>query len=308
MNPRDGFDPSPTASALRTRDGIGLIELIAVVWRRKLSIGVATLAGALLGLAAASLLPPSWRATALVQIGQVGQTTPAAMNPAAQELVESPARAAERVNDPVFVRQLLSRLGLEPDEAGQGEAAIIVGSLKASTPKGADLLELRVSGSSADQAKATAVAAVALLADAHDRIAEPTVMRLRGQLKAAVDELDAAVRERAKLAEVFGGREVVGAGNRFAESVLLGDLLAKKDGEIREMRDRRLQLEEQLSPSRTFRTALLSDVYVPRRQTFPKRSLFVAAGAVFGLLAGLLRALAVTPVAAGPSLPPGGPA
>lgn len=304
MNPREGFVTAAEPVA-RTREGIGLIELIWIVWRRKLPILGAMLAGGLLGFAAMSALAPTWRATALVQIGQVGQTTPAAMNPAAQELVESPARAAERINDPVFVRLLLSKLGLQ---AHEGEGALVIGSLKASTPKGADLLELRVSGSSRDQARATAVAAVALLAEAHDRIAEPTVMRLRGQLKAVIDEADAAVRERSRLLEHFGARDAVGPGNRFAENVLLGDLLAKKDKEIRELRERRLQLEEQLSASRTFRTTLLSDVYVPDRQSFPKRSLFVAAGAVLGLLAGLLWAIAATPVAAGPSLPRGGPA
>lgn len=290
-----------TASSPRWGDGIGLFELVGLLWRGKGTLIAAVLLGGLLGLGAAALTAPSWRATALVQIGQVGQTTPSAMNPAGQELLESPARAIERVHDPVFTRALLSALGLPPDEPSDSrEAALIRGSLRASTPKGSDLLELVVTGSSRDAARKAAEAAVALLANAHERIAEPTRLRIRGQLKAVSAEIEAATQEREKLREIAGRRDTVGIGNRFAENVLLGDLLSKKDRELRELRDRRLQLEEQLSASRTFPTSLLSDIHVPVRPTSPRRSLFAAGGAMVALFLALAWVLVRTPRSASP--------
>ena len=284
--------PASQAPGPSQASGIGLFEFACIVWRRKGLLAAAFLVGGLLGLGGAALVDPSWRATALVQIGQVGQTTPSAMNPAAQELVESPARAIERVHDPVFRRELLAALGLPPDDAApSAESLLIRGSLRVTTPKGSDLLELAVAGSSREAAHKSAEAAVALLAKAHERIAAPTLLRLRGQLQAVSAEIESAAQEREKLHEIAGRRDTVGIGNRFAENVLLGDLLSRKDRELRELRDRRLQLEEQLSESRTFPTALLSDIHVPVRPASPKRSLFVAGGASVALLAALLWAL-----------------
>lgn len=285
----------------RPTGGIGLFELASLVWRSKLLLVAAMLTGGLLGLAATMVIDPIWRATALLQIGQVGQTTPSAMNPMAQELVESPTRAIERVHDPVFTGALLTALGLPIDDADNyREAVLIRGSLRVTTPKGSDLLELKVEGSSRDSVRKTAETAVALLAKAHERIAEPTLLRIRSQLKAVSFEIGVAIEEREKLHEIASRRDAVGIGNRFAESVLLGDLLSRKDRELRELRDRRLQLEEQLSASRTFPTALLSDIHVPVRPASPKRSLFAAGGAMAALFATLLWILARRPR----SLPP----
>jgi hypothetical protein len=67
--------------------------------------------------------------------------------------------------------------------------------------------------------------------------------------------------------------------------VLTGFLISLKQREIQALNDRKLQIEEQLSPGRTFQTASMSEIYVPRRPSFPSRLLFGLAGAGIALIA-----------------------
>lgn len=284
------------AAGSSTIDGtIAFDDLCLRIWGHKWRIIGLLLVGAAIGFLAASVLKKTWRATAMIQIGKVSMPVQSGgsdrMLPR-QSLIEAPANASQRAMDPVFVRSVLEALSLPAsDDAQDPQAELIRNSLFVGVAKGTDLLELRVSAHDRDMARRAAAAVVDRLSREHDRIAEPTVKRLRGQLEMTDTELARARVERERLLALLNRREQIDPRDRFSESVLLGDLLAKKESEIRTLVEARLQLDEQLAPSQTFPTALLSDVHVPLRADSPRRSLFTAGGGVFGLIAGLLWAL-----------------
>ena len=278
-----------------TVDGtIAFGELCLRFWQHKWRIVGLFLIGAAIGFLAASGVNKTWRATALIQIGKVRMPVQADSDQilARQTLVELPESASRRAMDPVFVRSVLETLSLPAGEEAQDpQARLIRTSLSVGVAKGTDLLELRVSAYDRDTARRAATAVVDRLSRDHERIAAPTIKRLLGQLETTVANLARAAAERERLLALLGRRDQIDPRDRFSESVLLGDLLAKKESEIRTLVEARLQLEEQLAPSQTFPTALLSDVHVPVRADSPKRSLFTAGGGALGLVAGILWAL-----------------
>ena len=115
----------------------------------------------------------------------------------------------------------------------------------------------------------------------------PSIQRLREHLRLAEEELAGAVAERRKLLAAAALKGEMGPGARFAENVMLATLLQANDAQISRANERRLRLDEALSSVRTFSTSLLSDVYVADQPSSPKTRLWVIAGAILGLFAGL---------------------
>jgi hypothetical protein len=166
-------------------------------------------------------------------------------------------------------------LGFVAGEAGpDGNAERLRRSLRAAVTKGDGLISLSVDGQSREAAATYARTAVDLLGRAHQRISEPTLARLQAQFAATDADISSLVRERARLLESTRGLSAAGGGSRFSESVVLGDLLEKKDKELLRLRDRRILIEEQLSAQITYPTSILTDVFVPDKKYFPRRSIF----------------------------------
>jgi LPS O-antigen subunit length determinant protein (WzzB/FepE family) len=88
-------------------------------------------------------------------------------------------------------------------------------------------------------------------------------------------------------------KEQIGPGNRFAENVLLANILNSKDVEIRDLQQRKLVLEELLSPERTYPTSLIDRPDLPEGPVFPKRTMIVGLAIAAGLLASIALALLV---------------
>lgn len=288
-------DPSQGTSGLG--EYFSLAEAVLALRRRVSLIGALALLGGLAGLGLAWFTPSTWTATGLVQIGQVGLAAPLVGNPEAFGVaVEPVGRAAERMRHPAFARRLLRALDLpDGEDTKDREAVLIRRSLEVKIPRNVDLLEVKVSGSSPDSARKAATTVVSLLSGDHAHLAEPTLAKLRSQLAYAEAGLQRALDQQKRLEEALvpAGREVRPS-DRFAESVLLSQLLGNLDTEIRSLRQTRLSLEEQLSPRRTFQTALLGEVDVPERRSSPKRALYLLVGAALGLLVGIAWALAAS--------------
>ncbi|HVL56931.1 MAG TPA: Wzz/FepE/Etk N-terminal domain-containing protein, partial [Burkholderiaceae bacterium] len=268
---------------------VDLVDGAIQLWTIKWQLIALALLGALIGAALAWLLPPRWEAIALIRIGEIGRIQAESQTP---ELVESAARAAERVRDPAFRRRVIEQLADDPTHAA-GDLQLIRGSLLVNALRNADLIEVRVSGTTPEASRHSALAIVEELARAHASILQPSLQRMQAQLRNAQAELNLAVEQRARLLEVSTLRDELGAGERFSENVLLGSLISARDAEIRTLQERVLRLQEAMSPERTFPSRLLSDVFVPERPSFPRRLLFVLGGAALFAFAGLAwRALA----------------
>jgi hypothetical protein len=265
-------------------------ELLAKWWLvlSLLALGLA------LGVATALVLPKRWDAVALVQIGQVGQLTPISNEPGNSNQppsltfpIESSARAAERVRDRAFLKELLEfqKLPTGDDWDRSPEARLIRDSLRVSVPRATELLEIHVSGYSPEVARSNAAAVLSVLGRAHLRIMEPSLVRLKSQHQTVQSELAESIKERARLEELFSAlRGASKQRDRVSESVLTGFLISLKQREIQTLTERKLHIEEQLSPGRTFQTASLTAIFVPARPSFPSRLIFGLAGGGIALI------------------------
>lgn len=293
--PLSSTQPAPVARSSGLGEYFTTSELLGLVAGRKLAMLLLVVSGAVLGVLVSLMQPSVWTARVLVQVGQVGVAAPANGTPGPQWIsIEGATRAAERVRSGSFARQLLQRLNLAEGE-GQPEARLVRESLEVAIPKNTDLLEIRVSGSTPEAARNHAGAVVALLAQAHAHLAEPTLSRMRAQLEHATAQLQRALEQRQTLARSVAEGRDVRPSDRFVASVLLSQLVSANEQEIWELRQQQLALQEQLSPQRTFATGTLTDIEVPNRPTRPNRPLYALGGAGLGLLAALCWALARGP-------------
>lgn len=269
-----------------SEDEIRLIDIWRILVRQKKWI-IGFLALCVSGALAFVLLSrPQWEATGVIQIGQVGQ-------PGVGQgslLIEPFARAIERMKLKSFEDTILASLkvSLEEDDP---YARLYRSSLKLKLLPNTDLIEMKVRGYSREEAARWAEATVNHLRSVHEKLAEPSIDRLKSMLAEVKKDLQRAQDERAKLIENLVLKEKIGPRNRFSENVLLANIISNRDAVIRDLEQRRLSLEEQLSPVRTYPTSLLDQVYVPERPAFPKKGLTLILAGLLGLMLGVFVAL-----------------
>lgn len=228
------------------------------------------------------------QAVALLQVGQVGIDT---QNGPGSVPVEPVTRALERLRSRAFFNSLLQAMGLPADEKSRDPAAVLLrSSYRVAIPRGSDVIEVQLAQLDEPLARTGVQRVIELLATAHARLADPMVASLRAQRELVEREIGVALAEREALQQPVGLRREAGVGNRFAESVLLGNLLKDRDTEIRELRTRRVLLDELLTPARTFPTALLADGGVAVREVGPDRGRGTLGGAVLGGVLGAVLA------------------
>ncbi len=228
------------------------------------------------------VLSPTWEAVGVIQVGAVGQSSVGQ----GVQLIEPPVRAVERVRMRVFQDATLARLGIPLGDTDP------LGSLYRSTIKirqmqNTDFLELRLRAYSPEDARRWIQATVEQLADAHGRLAAPTLDRLQKQLA----ETEATLRRLRDLREVARStttlKREIAPGERFAESVYNSSLLIATETEFRVNEDSRSVLLEQLSATRTYPTALVDKVFVGDQPVSPRTALMITVATLFGLFIGI---------------------
>lgn len=264
-----------SAKETQSGDELSFLDLVAFIRHHRLALlGGATI-GSALGLAVAFALPAQWEATALLRVAQLGGATP----------IEPTVRVVARVTQKSFEHDVLRRMGLSPDESNL-KAGLLHDGLTVKVEK-SDLVGVRVRGASPDEAARFADAVIAELAGVHARMVEPTLLRWRGEIEEIDMELKRGGREIERLSGLFEKQLGVTQAAALSQAVL-SNILISREAELRGFRERKRTLQEQLSPERTFPTALLGKVDISARPVSPKRSLFAAAGLIIGVLVGVL--------------------
>jgi hypothetical protein len=229
-----------------------------------------------------SVLPPEWQSTSVIQIGQVWQVALGQVWQVALP-IEPPARAIERMKLRPFQNDVLASLGLPTNEENR-LVMQFTSSLAVRVLPNTDLLELRLRAYSREEARRWAEATVKHLQDAHQKLADPLIARLRQQLDEIKKQMQSLREQRDGLLKNADLRADIGPGNRFAENLLLSNFLLQKDAELRSFDFQRLALEEQLNPAKTYPTSLIEKVYVPEKQAYPKKVLTILIAAFAGFL------------------------
>jgi subunit length determinant Wzz-like protein len=265
-----------------TQREIDALDLVALVWSRRLLLFAAAFAAGAIALVASLAAPTVWQGRIVAQVGQVGQAGQAGQ--AGAQLVEPIARAIERFSMKDFQDSCLRKAGLSTRE-GDPEAELYRSSLTGVAVGNTDLIRVTVRGFSRDAIARLLKATVDQLASTHDEIAVPTIRTLRNRLDHLTAELGLAREDLARLRRreesLNGSRDP----ERFIETVYLQGLIATKVGEIRAFEEQKLVLDEQLSRGRTYPTAMVDRVGFDLRPVSPHvlRNVVVASLAVLAL-------------------------
>lgn len=259
----------------KLRDGWKAI----VAW---LALGVA---GAVAGVV---LIPPTYEAVAVIQIGIIGSPSNNGVN--SSVAVEPPSQAVERMKTPAFQRRVAARAG---DQAWQdslsnagsaGTDDIRLQVMKGTVAQGqTPLVELRAVGQSPEVAKTRATESVAVLAALHEEMAAPVVAKMNAELKVLREKLAISESESAKLAKIAATS--VGVEERLSPMTLMGNVRRQKETDLRQSI---LGLEMALVHPATLPTKAIEEIFVSARPIAPKKMRLLAFGFIGGLLAGVL--------------------
>ena len=226
---------------------------------------------------------PKWEATAVIQIGQVGQSGVGQ----GSQLIELPLRAIERMKMKSFEDDVLTALKI-PVEVDDPVAKLFRSTLSLKALGGTDLIQVKVRAVSRDQAQTWASAVVDRLREVHERLALPTIDRLRKQQSELKKQMQIIEEERKNLLTIVSKSSETSGDSRFSANLLLSNLLLQKNAELRDFEMRRLAADEQLTSVRTYPTSLIDRIYVPEKPASPKKLLIVMLSAVLGLILGII--------------------
>lgn len=257
--------------------------------RHAKKLAVAGIAGAALALGLALVLPKQWEASAVIQVGQLTNENPQVPSVP----VETVGRAVERLQLPQFEDLVLQKLNLPLGINENASTDLIRRSLRAAALKNADLIEVTVRGfSQADAQRYTQAFSDALIG-AHAVIAKPSLDKINANMAEVRQQISAEGARKGELSALMRARDQAKSEAKFSESVLLANMVAENDKQLQGLRQREINIREQLNPERTFNTRLFGPVHVSRRHVFPSGLLFAASGLVLGLLAAIGWGLAV---------------
>lgn len=263
-----------------SRDEISLREIWNILWINKYLVLGVPLVAALAAAVGVTRVNPQWEAVSVIQIGQVWQV---AMP------LESPSRTVERMKLQPFKAAVLTGLGI-PATDDHPLSALYTNSLRVKVLPNTDLVELRLRARSREDAARWADATVKHLQAVHEKLADPSLARLKQQQAQMKRQMQLITEEKDRLLKNAEIRSEIGPGNRFAENMLLSNFLLQKDAELRAFELQNLMLEEQLDPAKTYPTSLLDKVYVPEKRAYPKRALTVVLAAIVGLFLAIFAA------------------
>ena len=265
------------------RDEMSLQDLWRVlIDQRRWLFGIATLC-VFLATVGILISKPKWEATAVIQIGQVGQSGVGQ----GSQLIEPSVRAIERMKMKSFENDVLISLKI-PVEDENPLASLFRSTLSLKALGTTDLIQVKVRGDSPDQTASWAQAVVDRLKNVHERLAQPTIDRLRKQQAELKKQMKSIEEERANLLKIVSKSSETSGDSRFSANLLLSNLLLQKNAELRDFEMRRLAADELLTSIRTYPTSLIDRIYVPEKPASPKKLLIVMLSAVLGLILGII--------------------
>lgn len=260
---------------LAANDEISLIDIFRVLKRYKWLLLAAPLFASSVALIMVRQMPSVWEGSALVLIGQVGQIG---------QNIEPPARAVERMTNPSFMHEVADS-GNFGTEDKSSVFLLYEESFKAKQLPNTDLIELKVRGYSREGVQALLMANVSGLRQIHDELIKPSVQNSKKNLALA----DRAINDVKNTMDWMQKRMMSGRVNS-TEAVPYAMLLQQKSSELQALEQRKISIEEQLSPARTYPTSLVGKIYTSNKPVSPKKGLIIAMAALLGLLVAILLA------------------
>lgn len=246
---------------------------------------LAGLIGAALGLVASKIIHPRWVAKMTIELGQV--SIPDAKGSLVSQPLENQLTAIERYNLPNFRLQVLSDLGLPGPDAGNRDADLIFGSLKATASRSPNVINVEASAYSRESAVATLETAQKIFSVPHRKLYDQAVSQLQNDLAIAQGKLATAQRDYAHISETLKSSATSGTStSTSARDVLASSTATLINAQVLELRQEVATNKDALGPLRSYPTKTMGAAYVPTRPSAPGIAISVAAGAAIGLMLG----------------------
>lgn len=165
------------------------------------------------------------------------------------------------------------------------EAALIFGSLRASTDRSPELINLEVSAFSHKEAKAALETSYKLFTAEHRKLFDPSISRMNSDLAAISEKLKSIEKDYANsyvwLESSFKQKNEP---NSTGRDVLLTNMALLAGKQTVDLREQASGLQEALDSTRSYPTRAMGDIYAPERPSSPGWIIFLAAGAAIGAL------------------------
>jgi len=244
---------------------ISFADILHLGLRYKNWILAGGLVAGLLGALFAWQRPTQWQGSVMLEMGQLDQKTD-----------ESMLQVLNKVSMPMFKTAVLSKAEIKSDK----ERALFQQSLRAENIKGTNFVEIKMNAYTKETAQELITAAARHLQATLDEILLPAVELLKARSQLNLKDLQAIDSDIQNLKRNLekGGRQT--GSDFFVSNMILND----KIRESRIFEVRKLELQAQLSPSRTFLTKIVGDAQAYQMPGKPGRVLIVVISILFGCL------------------------
>jgi capsular polysaccharide biosynthesis protein len=258
-------------------DEVSLFELFNVLRRYKwLLLGLPFIAAVLTTFLVFFVLRPSWEASAVLEIGRVGQAGQAGQ--AEQRFVEPVSNVVKRLTLPSFAKGAINFAGVKADElkAMQG----FYSTLKATQVAGTDLVEIKLRGPSPDAARNLILGCIGSLQKTHSEMMLGSIERNNKEVQILTEGIKKVGAE----TELLRKKLLAEHNWNAFDATLSATILKDKASELRDMIQRKLMLEEQLSPLHTYTTKVVEEIFISDGPVSPKKPLLIGLAVLLGLL------------------------
>lgn len=260
----------------KSSDFPNIADLLFSYW--KVLILAITLGG-FIGISLMPKRPPMWAASGLVRIAQINGSAP---------LIDA-ATAATIVQQPGFTSDSLENAGLPRDPYADPKALLALKTLVAIPQRSPNLVQLQVSAYSPDEAKRILEGAVVTLQQQTADDFHEGVQERKRKIEETETLLAANAREgNAVITALKSGQPA--STTQLSDALLVSYLLRVTQTESERLRISINGLREQLSPTRTFNSKLLTPISV---SPLPPGGSKVASGAI-GAFIGFIIAFVLT--------------
>ena len=243
-----------------------LVEPLNVLGRYKRLLWILPLLSTTLGAVGAYLIPPKWEVSAVLEMGQ-----------AVGKPVETSANALTRMTHPSFKTGTLKLFAGSPAEIGL--AWDEYRTLKVSQVKGTELLEVELQSKSPERGASLVQNVIQNVRNIHSEMLAVSLERNAKQIQLLDQDIASAEVELNQLKKKLAASH---SWNSF-DATLSATVLQNKSVDIREMKNRRLLLEEQISPSRTYTTKVVGDIFVSEEPVSPNKIKIILLALMLGL-------------------------
>jgi capsular polysaccharide biosynthesis protein len=247
-----------------------IIDFLADSWK---AIMLCAIAGGLLGLGGGVRTPPTYQATAYIQVTKVAGIE-----------VEAPATLVEKLKMPTYYSEKTHAACnvLENLEAG----AVISSSLKPAWLKTAPIITISYRQASPEDAEKCLEGVLDDVQVNQRLIAKPIFESKTNQLvnlKLRLESAQKIVNVLPKPNTVFDFSD-----SKFSASTLLLTTILSKENEVKDLQNQINDLEISLSAPHTKEAFLTTPIYSPKKNLSPKPTRFLLMGLMSGVFIGLL--------------------